>query len=189
RPNRREKTKQPGPRKGSLGRDGGGRALAADPDEVVIAKPSRCQHCRAAFTDADQTLDARYDKIDLPKVRPVVTRVERYAGHCQCCNRTTLAAVPEGLEAGTPFSINIVALAMYLRFVHAVSYRRLSRLLLDLYGLVISEGALDAAFRRGKPRFDADVAGILARLRRARVICSDETSVRVAGRTRWNWVF
>src|SRR3954452_10265441 len=78
---------------------------------------------------------------------------------------------------------------MYLRFVHAVSYKRLSRLLLDLYALQISEGALDAAFRRGKPRFDADVAGILARLRRARVICSDETSVRVAGRTHWNWVF
>jgi transposase len=122
-------------------------------------------------------------------VRPVVTRVERYAGRCQCCGRTTLAALPEGLEPGTPFSINIVALAMYLRFVHAVSYQRLSRLLLDLYALRISEGALDAAFRRSAARFDADVAAILARLRRARVIGSDETSVRVGGVTRWNWVF
>ena len=82
-----------------------------------------------------------------------------------------------------------MALAMYLRFVHAVSHRWLSRLLLDLHGLCISEGALDAAFRRGKPRFDADVARILARLRRARVICSDETSARVDGQTHWNWVF
>ena len=73
--------------------------------------------------------------------------------------------------------------------VHAVSYRRLSRLLLELFGLAISEGALDAAFRRGKPEFDADVANILARLRRARVICSDETTVRIDGRTCWNWVF
>ena len=31
---------------------------------------------------------------------------------------------------------------MYLRFVHHVSYRRLSRLLLELFGLEISEGAL-----------------------------------------------
>jgi transposase len=188
-PNRPEKTKQPGPRKGSLGRDGGGRELAADPDEVVIAKPSRCQHCRAAFTDADQTLDARYDKIDLPKVRPVVTRVERYGGRCRCCGGTTLAAVPEGLEPGTPFSLRIVALAMYLRFVHAVSYKRLSRLMLDLFALAISEGALDAAFRRARPQFDAEVAGILARLRRARVIYSDETGVRIDGRSCWNWVF
>jgi transposase len=115
--------------------------------------------------------------------------VERYAGRCRCCGATTLAAVPEGLERGTPFSLNIVALAMYLRFVHAVSYRRLSRLLLELFGLAISEGALDAAFRRGKPRFDAGVAAILARLRRARVIYSDETGVRIDGHGCWNWVF
>lgn len=188
-PNRPVKGTRQGPRKGSLGRKGGGRALAEHPDEVVIAKPSRCRHCHAAFSDADQSLDARYDKIELPKVKPVVTRVERYAGHCRCCGGTTLAAVPEGMEPGTPFSLNIVALAMYLRFVHAVSYKRLSRLMLDLFGLSISEGALDAAFQRGKPRFDADVAAILTRLRRARVIYSDETGVRIDGRGHWNWVF
>jgi transposase len=82
-----------------------------------------------------------------------------------------------------------VALALYLRVVHAVSYRRLSRLLLERFGLAISEGALDAAFRRTKPRFAAEVAAILGRLRRARVVCSDKTSVRVDGRTCWNWVF
>lgn len=188
-PNRPDKAKPDGPRKGSVGRKGGGRALTAEPDEVVVAKAARCQHCQAAFAEADQTLDARYDKIDLPQVRPVVTRVERYAGRCRCCGGTTLAAVPEGMEPGTPFSRNIVALALYLRFVHAVSYQRLSRLMRDLFGLSISEGALDAAFRRGKPRFDADVAAILARLRRARVICSDETGVRIDGRGCWNWVF
>ena len=80
-------------------------------------------------------LHGRYDKIDLPKVPPVVTRVEHYAGHCPCCGGITLAPLPEGLEPGTPFSLNIVALAMYLRFVHAVSYRRLSRLFLHLFAL------------------------------------------------------
>ena len=187
--NSAERGKQIGPRSGSVGRKGGGRELIADPDETVVAQAARCQYCQSALTDADQKLDARYDKIDLPRVRPVVTRVERYAGRCRCCGRTTLAALPEGLQPGTPFSLNIVALAMYLRFVHAVSYQRLSRLLLDLYTLRISEGALDAAFRRSAARFDANVAAILARLRRARVIGSDETSVRVGGVTRWNWVF
>jgi len=187
--NRPEKAKRAGPRQGSLGRTGGGRALTAIPDEIVSARPVQCAHCQAALGEADQKLHGRYDKVELPTVAPVVTRVERYAGHCPCCGGTTLAPVPEGLEPGTPFSVNIVALAMYLRFVHAISYRRLSRLLLELFGLVISEGALDAALRRGKPALDAEVGAILARLRRARVVCSDETSVRVAGRTCWNWVF
>ena len=44
-------------------------------------------------------------------------------------------------------------------------------------------------FRRAKRRFDDEAAAILARLRRARVVCSDETTVRVDGRTHWNWVF
>lgn len=78
---------------------------------------------------------------------------------------------------------------VYLRFVHHVSYRRLSRLLLELFGLAISEGALDAAFQRGKPHFDAETSAILARLRRARIVCSDETGVRIDGHGCWNWVF
>jgi hypothetical protein len=40
-------------------------------------------------------------------VTPVVTRVERYAGHCCGCGGTTLAPLPEGLEPGTPFSRRI----------------------------------------------------------------------------------
>jgi transposase len=188
-PNAPDKPKRQGPRQGSLGRKGGGRALCENPDGTVTARAARCGHCQAALGDGDHSLAARYDKIEIPEVKPFVTRVERYAGHCRCCGGTTLAPLPDGLEQGTPFSINIVALAMYLRFVHAVGYRRLARLMLDLYGLCVSEGAPGAAFRRGKPHFDSSVAAILARLRRSRAVCSDETSVRANGKTRWNWVF
>jgi transposase len=172
-----------------VGRKGGGRPLACDPDETVTAKVITCMHCQAGLTEADQVLHGRYDKIDLPPIRPVITRVERYAGHCPCCGGVTVAPVPEGMEPGTPFSPNITALAIYLRFTHAISYQRLSRLFQHLFGLQISEGALDAMLQRAKPCFDNEVAAILARLRRSRIVCSDETSVRIAGRTHWNWVF
>jgi transposase len=62
-------------------------------------------------------------------------------------------------------------------------------LFLHLFALQISEGALDAMFRRAKPCFDTEVAAILARLRRARLVCSDETTVRINGRTHWDWAF
>jgi transposase len=188
-PHQPEKVKRGGPRNGSLGRKGGGRPLACDPDETVTAKVPACAHCQAALTDADQILHGRYDKIDLPVVRPVVTRVERYVGHCPCCGGVTLAPVPVGMEDGSPFSINIVALMIYLRFTHAISYRRLTQMMLHLYALQISEGALDAMMQRAKPCFDNQVAAILARLRRSRIVCSDETTVRIDGRTYWNWVF
>jgi len=82
----------------------------------VTAKAAAFAHCQGALTEADQVLHGRYDKIDLPPVRRIVTRVERYAGHCPCCGGVTLAPVPAGLEDGSPFSINIVALAICLRF-------------------------------------------------------------------------
>ena len=127
--NRADKPKRAGPRQGSLGRKGGGRALVANPDATVIARPMCCAQCQAAFAAADHKLVDRFDKIELPQVRPVVTRVELYADCCQACGATTLAPLPEGLEQGSPFSINIVTLALYLRFTHAISYRRLSRLM------------------------------------------------------------
>jgi transposase len=188
-PNQPEQSRRIGLRKGSLGRKGGGRPLACDPDERVTAKAAACVHCQAALTDADQVLHGRYDKIDLPPVRPVVTRVERYAGHCPCCGGVTLAPVPAGLEDGSPFSINIIALMIYLRFTHAISYRRLTQMFMHLYALPISEGALDAMLQRAKPCFDNQVAAILTRLRRSRIVGSDETTLRVGGQTYWNWVF
>jgi hypothetical protein len=114
-PNKPEKAKHIGPRKGSLGRKGGGGPLSCDPDETVTAKAAACLHCQAVLTDADQVLHGRYDKIDLQVMHPIVTREERYAGHCPCCGGVTLAPVPAGLEDGSPFSVNILALAIYLR--------------------------------------------------------------------------
>jgi transposase len=52
-------------------------------------------HCQAAFADGDHVLHGRYDKVDLPPVRPVVTRVERYSGRCRCCGGSTMAPVPK----------------------------------------------------------------------------------------------
>ena len=155
----------------------------------MIAQALVCVHCQASLGETDQVLHGRYDKLDLPPVRPVVTRIERYAGHCACCGGVTLAPVPEGMEHGSPFSRNIATLAIYLRATHAISYQRLSRLFGHQFALPISEGALDAMFQRPKPCFDSEVAAILARLRRARVVCSDETTVRINGQTHWNWVF
>lgn len=187
--NRPDKVKREGKRKGSLGRKGGGRALAAEPDQLVTARALACGHCGTAFGEDDHVLHGHYDKIDLPPVRPVVTQVKRYAGQCRCCGETTLAPVPEGMEPGSPFGPSIIAAALYLRFTHAISYKRLCGLFRNLFALSISEGALDAMFRRAKPAFDDQTAAILARLRRSRIVCSDETGIRRNGKNCWNWVF
>src|SRR5258708_2082681 len=176
-------------REASVGRAGGGRPLHPDPDRVVEAWAKSCPSCAASLDAAAQRPVAVYDRIELPPIRPVVTRITLHGGRCPCCQALVTAPAPIGLEPGSPYGASIAALALYLRYSHAISYERLSGLFAHLFGLQISEGALANLFRRVKPRFEAQVAGILARLRRSRLICSDETSARVHGRNQWEWVF
>jgi len=185
-----DKPKRKGPRRGSLGRKGQNRPLAENPHQIVRVMAKQCEQCSGPLNEVDQILHHAYDKVDIPPVEPTVTRVEIFHGLCPCCSHTTApSALPEGMEEGSPFSLNIVAMALYLRFIHAISYERLVRLFRDLFGFVISEGGLNALFQRAKPSFDRQVAAILARLRKSRVVYSDETSVRINGVNWWNWVF
>ena len=81
------------------------------------------------------------------------------------------------------------AFVVYLRFTQGVGFERLSRLMTDLFGLSISEGALVNILSAARQRFAAASAAIRDRLLAGRVICSDETGLRVGKRSWWLWVF
>jgi transposase len=176
-------------RTASVGRAGGGRELSASPDQVVVAQVNRCPHCGSEVDQAGQRLKAVYERIELPQVRPQVTRVERYGGDCPCCQQSYEAPVPVGLEPGSPFGQSIASVVTYLRYHHAVSYQRLSQLMGDLYGVTISEGAIANLLQRVQTQLAVPVARIVERLRSARLVCSDETSARLNGQNQWEWVF
>jgi transposase len=178
-----------GIRRASIGRKGGGRPLHPDPDQQIHARAKTCPHCSREVQEAEQHLHAVYDKIEIPPVKPVVTRVHQYGGHCAFCDQDYVSPVPKGMEPGTPFGASIQTLATYYRYTHAISYERLSRMFADLYNLLISEGALANLFQSAKNRMDDRTAEILERIRSSRLICSDETGVRVSGRNEWEWVF
>ncbi len=73
-------------------------------------------------------LHALYDKIELLRPGPIVTRVALYAARCPCYGARVVAPASAGLEPGSPFGSSIEALAVYLRYHHAISYKRLSKL-------------------------------------------------------------
>ena len=176
-------------REASVGRAGGGRPLHPTPDQVIIAQAKICPYCGHGVLAAEQSLQAVYDKIELPPVTPIVTRVEQYGGQCAGCGRLYVAPVPVGMEPGSPFGASVQSLATYLRYTHAISYERLSALFAQVFGLRISEGGLANLFQSVKVRLDDRITEILTRLRSSRLICSDETSARVNGQQQWEWVF
>lgn len=176
-------------------RDGPGvtRRLAAEPDRIVDCHARACAHCGTAVDAEAQTLRHAYDHIDLPPIKPVVTRVRVYGRRCPGCRRRVRGTPPEAMPPGTPFGPSIIAMLAYLHHHHAVGYERLARLRGELFGLAISEGAIANALRRANRPLDAADAAITQRLREAPVIGCDETGARVTTdalgtRMAWEWV-
>lgn len=176
-------------RKARPSRPGVARPLAPDPDRTERCLAESCPRCRAVLSAAVQRCRHRYDHIDLPEVRPVVTRVELFGGRCGQCGRRYRAEPPAAMPPGTPFGPGIRALLAYLHHSHHVSFERLAGLLKEVFGLTISEGAIANAFRRMGATLDTARKAITAKLLSASVIASDETTTRVGGVTHWQWVF
>ncbi len=181
----KRETSKPGGAK--PGHEGHHRRLAADPDRIVDHRPEHCPGCGGAIAaDAPGEVIGEYDRIDIPPISPEVERHRRLSCACPGCGAKVRAPAAAG---GSPFGPNVSALAFYLRHVQHVSYQRLEALFADLFGLKISQGALGNLFRRGGERFEAGKADILARLRKAEAVASDETGVRIEGANAQQWVF
>jgi len=170
-------------------RPGVGRMLHPDPDRVVDAKLTACPKCQAAFPEASQTPQQVYERIELPAIKPDVTQVRLFGGRCACCGERVTATAPAGLEPGSPFGQSIAALVVYLHYAHAIGLERLATLMDEIFSLSISEGAISNMLARARAPLVAAAAAIQAAVTASPVVCSDETSARVSGKTWWEWVF
>ncbi len=178
----------PGKKTPRPSRPGVARALAEHPDKIIEATLVACPHCDHALGPADMSDIHAYDHIDLPPIRPIVTRINRHRGTCPCCRKALSAPAPEGFEPGSPFGPGIEALVIHLHITQAVSFERLSRLMAEVFGLSISEGAIANILARAQAPLVAAADTIAAAVRASPVVGSDETSARVRGKTWWQWV-
>lgn len=168
---------------------GAHRPLHPNPTRCEAVRAEHCPHCHADLGDVAQVAVQSYDRIELPEIAPDVTRVVLHGGVCPCCAGRFKATAPTELEPGSPFGPNLRAFVLYLRFGQAIPFERLARLMHDLFGLEISEGALTNMLQDSAPAFALQTSLIKQRLLSSTVLASDETSVRVGKKTFWTWVF
>src|SRR5665213_3512754 len=104
---RKEQRKNARPGGAKPGHQGHARALSENPDAFEDHAPTHCQRCGLAFAeDAERELIGEYDDIELPPVRPFVTRHRRYAMRCSCCAEPTRGAPPAVAQA-TPLMVSL----------------------------------------------------------------------------------
>jgi transposase len=189
-PSKGQKTNKPEKaKKERKSRPGVARKLAENPDSVREVFADTCPGCGKIASPDEQPDVHAYDHIDLPEIKPVVTRVNIHSGACWRCGKRIAGTPPAGMLPGSPFGPGIAALATYLHTRQMISYSRLVEMFKGLFGLEISEGAIANIFSRAHAPFVAEAERIDAEVRAAAVIASDETSARVEGATCWQWVF
>jgi transposase len=186
---RKEQRERSKPGGAKPGHEGHSRILSATPDEVVEHRPDRCSCCSAVLmADLPGETISIHEQIDLPAVTPRVTQHWRLAVRCPACGKRAVAPVPQ-VARQTPFGPRLHAVATYLKTFQALSYERLQSALADLFGLTLSQGGLMNLLRRAQGRFAEGRAKAVAALRRAEVVASDETGVRIEGSNAYHWVF
>jgi transposase len=188
-PSKGEKSNLPDrPKRSRHGRPGVTRALVEDPDRTIVATLSACPHCTQALDLADLPDIHAYDHIDLPPLRPIITRINRHRGLCPGCRKRVAAPAPEGFDTGSPFGPGLSALIIHLHVTQAIGFQRLVRLMAEVFGVTISEGAIANILARAQVPLIAAVQPLAQAVRASPVVGSDETSARVGGKTWWQWV-
>ena len=170
------------------GRRGVFRALAPNPNRIIESVAERCPHCEHALSPADQSGFHAYDHIELPPIRPVITRIHRHRGVCPRCRRGFSAPPPAGMSPGSPFGPDLTALILHLHVTQAIGFERLGRLLDEVFGIRLSEGAIANMLARAGTPLTAAAETTAVAVRNSKVVASDETSARVEGKNWWQWV-
>jgi transposase len=170
------------------GRPGVARALDPSPTRIREVRAACCPHCAGDLAAAAQAPAQAYDQIEIPPIRPEVTRVMLMGGVCPHCAKRFKAAPPADMAPGSPFGERLRALALHLRYSQNIGLDRLQGLFRDVFGVTISQGGLVNIIRAATAPLAAQAARLRERLLASPVLASDETGLRVAGRNAWLWV-
>jgi transposase len=179
--------KKPGRKKGH---PGAYRSIPDQIDETIEAPLCACPCCGGGLSGVapiEQFIE------ELPEIRPRVTRLVTYAGHCARCGDVHST---HPLQVSTACGAAAVQLgpraqgaAMELLHTHHLTRRKTCAVLKQMFGLRLSPGGLTQMAHRMAGKLTDAYEGLLANARQAALQHVDETSWWVGGPKWWLWVF
>ncbi len=101
-------------------------------------------------------IDARcYQQLDLRDHRPHVTEWRRHEVECARCGTATRAIYDDAQIPSSAFGPCLTAVVAMLTGAYHLSRRKTRRLLLELFGITISLGAISAMERRASEALES----------------------------------
>ncbi|HWR72952.1 MAG TPA: IS66 family transposase [Nitrospirota bacterium] len=153
---------------------------------VPVPAPTTCPHCGSGGLTPEGTLHEHIQEDIVLAPRTVVTKFVHEEAFCTGCRRSVVALGPNEIPNAL---IGPVAksTAGWLRYRIGISYRKVQRILDELFGLSCVPASLvgfdTRAAGRGEPLYD----DVREKIRAAEVLYGDETTWRNDGQGHFVW--
>ncbi len=183
----------PGSQRTPSGKKPGGQPGHRGTTLLPVRKPDRTEHHAVARCECGTDLSQQpVDKVeisqafDLPTTPIEVTEHRREVKICPCCRTKVTAPLPAGLKgASAEYGPRIKSYALFLMNQHLIPVRRVSEILMEMFGVEISIGSL---MRWTEELFDGLTAferDLKLALIQSKAVNFDETGMRVRGSLHW----
>jgi hypothetical protein len=134
--------------------------------------------------------------VDIPPVKPHVTKYVNHHGRCKQCGRRVDSRHPDQTStakgaASVVLGPQVLAVSVNLKERIGVPYAKIVQVLMLCFHFPVSAGALARAAQRITKRCEPTYGALIEYVRRSAVVHGDETGWYIANATKkaWLWVF
>lgn len=173
---------------GQKGREGKTLEMTATPDKIVELQPDYCNNCGSSLSEVAATKKQSRQIIDIPPIKAIFTEYQTFSKICSC-GCTTVADLPQGVNAPISYGENIEALVAYFHARQYLPFARMKETLNDAFGIPISEGGIHCLLQRFAQKTTPIYQIIKQRVQDSKVIGTDETGIKVNGNKHWFWTW
>jgi transposase len=189
----KEWAKREGKRKrgGQPGHEGAGRELRPEDqvDEIVDHYPAACRGCGRRFAEQELRPGERFGRRQVAELPPTAVIYLEHRTHelcCPDCGCRTTGSPPDGV-VDSPFGIDLQAAVLTLTARNRVSRRDMSELALELFGVGMSVGAIDAICKRAANALEVPHQQLVDLVLSSPAVNVDETGWYTAAEERTLW--
>jgi transposase len=173
------------------GHRGAGRRLAPEDqvDEIVDHYPRACCGCGRKFGEDERRPSRRFGRHQVGELPPISVLLVEHRTHrlrCSGCGRKSTAGLPAGI-GDSAFGARLQAAVVTLTARNRISRRGASELALDLFGIGLSTGAVDAICQRASAALAGPYSDLRDWILGQGALHVDETGWRTAGDSRALW--
>jgi transposase len=156
-------------------------------DTFVDLFPEVCMGCACQLPRVADIAACRYQQLELRDHRPHITEWRRHEIDCERCGISTRAAYDSAQIPGSAFGPCLTAVVAMLTGAYHLSRRKTQKLLLELFGISVSLGAISAMEQRASEALKSAHNEALLEVQYAGIKHTDATSWTRSGKLMSLW--